>query len=218
MDFESVKLWLTNHIHRQIRNRRMLACLGFVLLPFATVIGILLIYGFLWAIRHHQDRQDEPGIDTTCLWVAFGIVLVMFVINLLISRKTEPEKYYHEDSDADDSVLGHYAHSKKIQLKFFLWIIMTGPRLLTWSIDSLKEISRLKNQDIHSCSALLWLLTIKGRKVPYEQTPRELDWLDVEATLSQLQHFPGVVFLKTPPPGISLTEDLRKAIRAGTPI
>jgi len=218
MDFETVKAWFTNHTNRQIRHRWLLALLGIVLLPFATIVGGLLIYGLLWAITHQSDNRGDGGIDVKCLWITLGIILVMFIINLLIPKKKEAEKYYHEDSDADDSLVGHYANRRKVQAKFFLWIILTGPRLLSWSIFSLKEISRLKKQDAHSCAALLWLLMNKRSKVPYDDIPRELDWLDIETTLAQLQHLSGVLFLKTPPAGISLTDDLRTAIRTGTPI
>ncbi|HEX3102611.1 MAG TPA: hypothetical protein VHQ01_12495 [Pyrinomonadaceae bacterium] len=143
----------------------------------------------------------------------------MFIVNAFIRKKKEPEKFYYEDpEDADDSLLGEHLHRRKIVADFFLWIIFTGPRLLSWSISSLKEISRLKKQDTHSCAGLLWLMLMKHAKVPYDSISKELDWVDVEKTLSEIQHLPGIVFLKNPPPGISMTDDLRTAIRNGTPL
>ena len=97
----------------------------------------------------------------------------------------------------------------------FLWVIFTGPRLIDWVIFSFGEISRLKKQDSHSCAAVLWLLLLKGKKVPYPDIQREFDWIDLEATLSQLSWITGLLHLKSPPPGLSLTEDLRVAIRPG---
>jgi hypothetical protein len=218
MEFETVKLWLANHTNRQIRNRWLLAWLGFILLPVATAVGGLLIYTFLHLVTHQSNNRDDDFKDARCLWITLGIILAMFIINLLIPKKKEPEKYYSEDPEVDDSLVGSYVHRRKVQAKFFLWIILTGSRLLSWSIFSLKEISRLKRQDIHSCAALLWLLMAKRGKVSYDDIPRELDWLDAETTLAQIQDLPGVVFLKNPPPGVSLTDDLRTAIRTGAPI
>jgi MFS family permease len=223
MEFEAVKIWYENHIKRQIRHRWLLAGLGFVLMPFATIVGTALIYGFLFLFAHqsdsiHQPDDQPPALDLKCFWITLGIVLVMFIVNFLIPKKKRPETFYSEEPDVDDSVVGQYVHRRKVVAKLILWIILTGPRLLSWAIFSLKEISRLKKQDTHSCAALLWLLTIKGCKVPYDNIPRDLDWLDVGTTLSQIQDLPGVVFLKNPPPGVSLTDDLRAAIRTGEPI
>lgn len=214
MDFESVKTWLTNYNNKQIGRRWMLAWLGFILLPIATMVGGLLIYGFLWLILHQSER-NAPGFDTTCLWITLAIVLVAFIATLFFQKQKEPETFYHEDAQVEDSLVGHYVNRRKVQAKFFLWIILTGPRLLGWSISSLNEISRLKKQDVHSCAAVMWLSIVKRGKVPYDDLPKELDWLEVEPTLLQLKHIPGILFLKTPPAGISLSDDLRKAIRTG---
>lgn len=219
MDFEAVKLWLANHTSRQIRNRWLLVSLGFVLLPAATVVGGILIYAVLFLISHQSDRDpDITVLDSKILWTTLGIILAMFIINAFIPKKKEPEKFYYEGPEPDDSLIGGYIQRREIVAKFFLWIILTGPRLLSWSTFSLREISRLKKQDVHSCAALLWLMLTKRAKVPYDSISKELDWLDLEATLGQLQHLHGIVFLKNPPPGISMTDDLRSAIRNGTPL
>src|SRR3989442_1596510 len=151
MEFETVKAWLAPHTHHQIRNRWLLAALGLALLPVATVAGAILIYGVLRVITH--DSTD-PRMDVKCFWITLGIVLVMFLINLLIPHQREPEKYYHEDSDVDDSLVGGYVQRRKVQARFFLWIILTGPRLLSWSVFSFRAISRLKKRDTHGCAAL----------------------------------------------------------------
>ncbi|TAL01621.1 MAG: hypothetical protein EPO07_08160 [Verrucomicrobia bacterium] len=215
MEFETVKAWLTRHTRHQIRNRWLLAALGLALLPLATVTGGILIFGLLRVITH--DSTD-PRMDVKCFWITLGIIPVMFLINLLIPQKREPEKYYHEDSAVDDSLVDSYVHRRKVQARFLLWIILTGPRLLSWSLFSFREISRLKKQDTHGCAAVLWLLMVKRSKVTYENIPLELDWVDVEATIAQLRYIPGVLFPKTPPAGVSLSDDLRTAIRTGAPI
>jgi hypothetical protein len=212
MEFEAVKTWLTGQTQKQIRNRWWLAFLGLLLLPIATAAGGGLIYILLLAFTR---RSEDPQIGIKCLWIALGILLVMFVVNFFIPRNKEEETFYSEDEGAPDSLVGAYVHRRKVQGKFLLWIMLTGPRLLSWSVDSFKEISRLKQRDTHSCAALLWLLMTKRKKVPYEDISQELDWLNLEATLVEIQRIPGVLFLKTPPEGLSLTDDLRAAIRTG---
>lgn len=215
MDFETVKAWLVNQTNKQIRNRWLFASLGLVLLPIATAAGGLLIFAF---VRMATRESRDPGIDTERLWITLGIIFVLFIVNLFIPKKEEPETFYSEEGDVPDSLLGSYMHRRKVQGQFILWIILTGPRLLGWSILSFREISRLKRRDTHSCAALLWLLMTKRSKVPYDNIPQELDWLDADTTLSQIKDIPGVLFLKTPPPGVSLSDDLRTAIRTGATI
>ncbi|HTB84717.1 MAG TPA: hypothetical protein VK742_13765 [Candidatus Sulfotelmatobacter sp.] len=219
MEFETVKQWYAGHVKRQIRHRGLLALLGFILFPIGATAGAVIIFGIVSVFFGHRRRYGADGLsDAGCFWATVGIVALMFIVNAFIPRKRGPEKLYSEEADVDDSLAGHYLRGRIVQLEIFLWITLTGPRLLSWSLFSLSEISRLKKQDIHSVGALLWLMLVKRGKVPYDDIPKELDWLDVQTTLAQLEDMPGIVHLKNPPPGISMTDDLRAAIREGTPL
>jgi hypothetical protein len=218
MEFEAVKQWYAGHNNREIRQRRLLVILGFTLLPFGTAVGLMLVYVFLYLFKHHADRHPAGLEDAWCVWLTLGIMAAMFIVNAFIPRQRGPEKLYSEEADIDDSLTGHYVQRGVIQVKFFLWFILTGPRLFSWSLYSLDELSRLKKQDIHAGAALLWLMLAKRGKVPYADIPKELDWLDVHATLEQMRSLPGIVFLQNPPPGISMTDELRSAIRNNTPL
>jgi len=219
VEFETVKQWYADHVKRQIRQRGLLALLGFLLFPVGTTAGAVIIFGIVYVFFGHRRRYGDDGLsDAGCFWVTVGIVAILFIVNAFIPRKRGPEKLYSEEADTDDSFAGHYFQGRKMQAKIFLWIILTGPRLFSWSLFSVQEVSRLKRNDIHSGGALLWLMLVKRGKVPFDDIPKELDWLDVQTTLAQLEDVPGIVFLKTPPPGISMTDDLRTAIRNGTPL
>ncbi|HEU5396683.1 MAG TPA: hypothetical protein VFV81_05910 [Verrucomicrobiae bacterium] len=219
MEFETVKAWLVDHTNREIRRRRMMALLGLILTPFATVVGGILIYSVLFLFRHRSDRDPDIAVlDLKVLLTTVGILAVMFAVNALVRRKKEPEKLYSEEVEVSDSLLDGYVQRQRVVANFFLWIALTGPRLFSWSLFSFREISRLKNADLHGPAALLWLMLAKRAKVPYDSVPRELPWLDLQPALAHLQHLPGIVFLKSPPAGISMTDDLRSAIRNGTAI
>jgi hypothetical protein len=43
---------------------------------------------------------------------------------------------------------------------------------------------------------------------------QQLDWLNLDAVLPDITRIPGIVFLKTPPPGLSLTQDFRDQVRS----
>jgi len=211
MDFESVKAWLARQTGREIRIRWLLACLGILLTPFALIVGIFLLFAFA---RMISKDWNDPNIDVKCIWVALGIMVLLFVVNRFMPR--EKENYYDHD-EPDGSLIGDYTHRKKVQARFLLWILFTGPRLVDWVIFSFRRIYRLKKQDTHSCAALLWLLLLKGRRTPYPDIIRELDWLDLEGTLPQVAWIPGVLCFQTQPPAVTLTDDLRTAIRQGSP-
>jgi heme/copper-type cytochrome/quinol oxidase subunit 2 len=213
MNFEAVKDWLTQQTSKQIRNRWLLAFLGILLTPIALAVSAFLIFII---VRAFNRGSDDPNVDAKCFWITLGIIPVLFVINYFMPSSNEPEKFYHEEPD--DSLVGSYIHRRKTQARFFFWFLFTGPRLISWSIYSFREISRLKALDTHSCAAVLWLLMIKHSKVSYPDIQRELDWLDMDATLPQLARISGVRQLTTPPPGLSLSEDLRTAIRTGASV
>ena len=212
MDFETIKAWLSKQTNRQIRIRWWLALLGLFLTPFGIAVGAFLVFVIAWVSTH--DSSD-PAIDAKCLWIALAGVPVLFVINRFMPRHEGQEKYYHDEPDT--SFVGHYVNREKVKLRFLLWLLFTGPRLVDWWISSFRRIYRLQKQDTHSCAAVLWLLLLKGKRLAYADFQSEFDWLDVEATLPQLAWLPGMLYFKTQPPAVSLTEDLRTAIRQGTP-
>ena len=97
----------------------------------------------------------------------------------------------------------------------FMWTMFTGPRLFIWAASQFRESQRLLAQDTHSCAAVLWLLLCRNKKVPYEDLQTELPWLEMDSAIPQVMTIPGVVRLQTAPAGLSMTQELRDAIRAG---
>ena len=122
--------------------------------------------------------------------------------------------------DAVDALTDRFSPRRRSEVVglLFLWILFTGPRLLDWGLASFREARRWQEMDTHSCAAVLWLLSSRYKKVPYEDFQSELPWLDLPAALMELERVPGILRLQTPPPGLGLTDDLRKAIRTGGPI
>jgi len=209
MDFESVKSWLTRWTERQATHCRWKGIFGLVLTPLALGTGGTLIFFVLWISLH--DQYHHPGNPKTCLWITLGILPCLFIANRFTPRRDLMEERMHEG--APDSFAGDAVERREVLLLTFLWIVFTGPRLVDWALSSFRQMRRAKRMDTHSAAAVLWLALTRGKKVPYEDLQREFDWLDLDTVLPELGQIPGIVFLKNPPPGLSLTQDLRDEIQ-----
>jgi hypothetical protein len=203
MNFEAVKAWYAESVRRRMRNCGIAGVLGILLMPLALALGSALIFGML----HGVGRRRHAMVDsTTALWISLGVIPLMFLLNQAVPRKNFLDRHVEE---------GTRAMRAEVYAQVFLWIVLAGPRLLDWSMASLREQKRLAGVDVHGCAAVLWLLLSRYKKVPYEEIQPAIPWLDIDNTLPQVLAIPGVVALNVPPPGLSLTQDMRDMMRAG---
>ena len=209
MNFESIKAWLAQQTRREVRTRWMFIVLGVVLTPLALIVGTFVI--FVVALFITKDWKD-PNIGIKCLRVAVGSIPVLFLISFLLTRD-QTETYYHEESDG--TLVGSYMYHRKLQMQLLLWVLFTSPRLVEWVFFSFGRIRQLSRQDTHSCAAVLCVLLAKGKRLPYPDIQKALEWLDLENILPQLAWIPGVLFIKSDPPALTVTDELRDAIREG---
>jgi hypothetical protein len=210
MDFEGVKALLTAANIRRARNCRICGVLGIVLGPVALVVAAILVYCILRVFTY--DKLGASG-HVTCLWISAAVIPLMFLGNLVVPRRDLMEE--RMCNGAPDSFIGHETNKGVVIGHLFLWIMFTGPRLFSWASSQFRESKRLLALDTHSCAAVLWLLLCRNKKVPYEDIQTELPWLEMDSAIPQLLTIPGVVRLQTAPAGLSMTQDLRDAIRAG---
>jgi len=209
MNFEAVKAWYTESVRRRIRNCGLAGVFGIILMPFALALAAALVFAILHGFG---QRRDEPMTTTTAVWISLAVIPVMFIGNRCVPRQSLMDKYMDEGAP---SFGGRYGRRGEVYVAVILWILFAGPRLLDWSIASFRERTRLKTVDIHGCSAVLWLLLSRYKKVPYEEIQTAIPWLDMDNTIPQVMAIPGVVALTVAPAGLSLTEDMRKGMRAG---
>ena len=140
-----------------------------------------------------------------CLLICLAIVPCLFIGNRLVPRRDLMEEQLSEGPDR--------SLRRQVVPLLFLWILFAGPRLLDWAIRSFGEARRWKQMDVHSCAAVLWVLMSRTGKVSFDEIREKLAWLDLEAVLPEMKRLEGVVFLKTTPAGLSLTQDFRDQIR-----
>ena len=206
MNFENVKSWFDQWVEKRIGSCRVRAAAGFILTPIALAVALCLVY---WMTRLlTQDRAHNLGSSRTAWWVILVLFPLLFVGNRLVPRRNLMEERMSEGTP------GMFGRQRTL-LYFFMWILFTGPRCLDWALDAIREIKAWRSVDTHSCAAVLWLLLSRPRKVPYEDIQRELDWLNLDVTIPELARIPGILFLKGPPPGLSLTQELRDEARDG---
>ena len=212
MEFEGVKTWLARQAEKQAKTCRLKAVAGFVLAPVALAVATTIVF---WLIRlFTHDGYYNLGDSKTSLWISLAVIPLMFLGNRVMPRRDLMEE--RMSGDATDVALARFGAGRGVVLGLlFMWILFTGPRLTDWALASLRERRRWLQMDTHSCAAVLWLLASRLKKVPYDEIGREIPWLNLDGVMPELARIPGVLRLKAPPPGLALTDDLRKAIGTG---
>jgi hypothetical protein len=210
MDFEGVKTWLGGQARKRAEVCGLKAATGFVLAPVAVWFAAMCVY---WVVKCLLSRRGppQPGDTAICFWFSAAAVPLMFIGNRLTPRRNLMEE--RMESDATDLAMARYGVGRsQVLFALVLWIMFTGPRLVDWGLASARERRQWRAYDAHSCGAVLWLLASRLKKVPYDEIQREIPWLNLDETGPELLKIPGVLKLKTPPPGLGLTDDLRQVI------
>lgn len=205
MDFETIKSWFAKWIGRQIKKCRLLGILGLVLAPLALALATTCVYWLLRLFTH--DAAGNLGNSRKCLLISLAFIPCLFVGNRIARRRDLMEEQLSDGRDG-------FSVRREVVPLFFLWIMFTGPRLFNWALHSFREAQRWQQTDIHSCAAVLWLLLSKPGKVSFDDMQHQLDWLNLDVVLPEVNRISGVVSLKTPPAGLSLTQDFREQVRS----
>lgn len=205
MDFEAVKAWYTESVNRRIGHCRLMGILGLALMPLALALacGFLFCFLFLGSMRRSGSLSTS-----TCIWISLALIPLMFLVNLALPKKNFLDRHVED---------GTRAMKSEVYAQVLLWIIVAGPRLVDWSLNSFREMKWLRERDVHSCAGVLWVLISNYKKVSYEDIQAALPWLDMQATIPLVLTIPGVVQLRTPPEGLSLHQELRNAMLARKP-
>ncbi|MDB6058118.1 MAG: hypothetical protein JWO95_1962 [Verrucomicrobiales bacterium] len=207
MDFDYIKAWLERYNASVMSKCRLCGILGLIIFPIALVAGFILVFVIVGAFT--TDRSGFPRV-AVAFWISLGVMPCLFLGNYLM-RDRRKEKRWNDESA--DSVLDLMILRYKLFFAIIGWVLFTGPRLLSWSLDSFRNARLISQQDTHSCAALLWLLNSRPSRVPLEEIPTILEWLNLESTMPELQKVPGVLYFPGPPAGLTLSTDLRSAIK-----
>jgi hypothetical protein len=94
-------------------------------------------------------------------------------------------------------------------VKMITDLSFSGPRLAAASLRAARKAKRLRQMDVpHAAEVLAVLLSARG-KVTFSELLLQIGHHDPAQVFVPLHDIEGVVFLPSPPQGMSLTQDLR---------
>jgi hypothetical protein len=215
--------WLQK-VARKSTYQYLFGGLGLVLLAAVVLLvtywGIYFViyFGFGWLFPHSHGTR---------MWTIALVLGLVFVGNALVDRHYLQSYSFttgtsHNKPVAIKNPFGGYgstinplapdsAHSF---VKIVADTLCFGPRLMTAAIRLLGGAWRFSKLDVEGCAAVLGFLAGKdGRTVLPEVITAVPPGHDPAAVLKQLHQLDGVLVLKSEPPGLSLTTDLRAELR-----
>lgn len=104
------------------------------------------------------------------------------------------------------------ADSVQTFIRMATTIAFCGPKTIYFGLDMIKKAKRMKTMDFDGCVAVLTVLLHSKTRVPYSEIKTRIPKLDTLSVFAQMEDIHGVLFLDSDPPGLSLSEDLRREL------
>ena len=215
MNVSSVEAWLT----RKVARESALSLLGSVGLFLASALVLFItfwvVYCFLWFIGFQFRHWFAiPHM------VRIGVGLLVLVLLFIGNAQTDPE-YLSEFSltpglTGDQAVVFYLPalgvvspDQTRNAAKMITELGFSGPRLAVAAWRAARKAKRLRQLDVpHAAEVLAVLLSARG-KVSFSELLPQIGKHDPARVFVALHDIEGVVFLQSPPQGMSLTQDLR---------
>ena len=218
MSDERVQIWLEKKLAQDARQNLLLA--------FALLVGAAAVLAFTFAGFYTMSffvfwRVFRFHL-AACWWFAFGGLVLLFIANAFTDREklTEYEVESMDGGPVRTFYLPHVglvsnlnpfsAANAQAFVKILADLVLTGPRLVTVAWQTFKRSGRLRRVDLPVLAYVFTLLLSAGKRVSLAEILSHLGHCDPTLVFQQLHEIDGVVFLNTPPAGISLTADLRQ--------
>lgn len=196
---------------------------GILLVTLAYYLGVCVLWAFLFFFA--------SGIPSTLLvrGLAGLFVLLVFYESWRSTRKLF--EGYSDNPSAGGAALSAALYAAGIgwgprgiiplssgtsrnALRVVADLLCSGPRLLRNTVRHLRRARARSHADIEGCAQVLGALLAANRRVPLENLHRRFPHIELPIVLEQLSWLGGVVFLKSPPQGLTLTESLREELEA----
>jgi len=221
MSDDAVTRWFAETIATERRSAIGVAVAGTAGGLFAYLLTFALTYGAVFFVSLTLLHWSLA----VCFWITVALMVALFFGNLTTAREYL-ESYSFTTGTASDKVvtfavprLGVVSNinplapdSAHSYLKMFVSVLYTGPRLLMGAIHNVRRANRLATLDAAGCGAILSYLLEREKRVPLTEIGGAFPGLSLEALFPQLAEVSGVLFLKSEPPGLSLSTDLRREL------
>lgn len=217
MSDERVQIWLEKKLAREARQHVVLAL---ILLVGATAVLAVTFAGaytmsffVFWRLFRFQ-----VGV---CFWFAAAVIVLLLIVNAFTDHEklTEYEvetldggpvqTFYLPQVGIVSNLNPFSAANAQAQVKILADLVLTGPRLVTAAWQTFKRSGRLRHMDVPVLAFVFTRLLSAGKRVSLAEILPQLGHCDPSLVFQQLHEIEGVVFLNSPPPGISLTADIR---------
>jgi hypothetical protein len=100
-------------------------------------------------------------------------------------------------------------------VKIITDFLYSGPRVMMSAFRTVAKAGRLRKIDVGNCGAVITVLFAAGRKLGFQEITDALgEGFDAARVFPQMADIGGILFLKAEPAGLTLTQELRDAIRA----
>ena len=218
-----VRRWLAQKV-RQERGLSLLAAAALVPAGLLVLwLTVWVIYGIIWFGFSPWLTLTRSGV----MLATSAVVLVIFVSEAIIDRAYHEElKFDAERPGWGGGLLGvvfvgtfggwpmrpvgpQTVHSF---VKLLVTALLLGPRLLAAAWKLVQRAQRLRTLDVAGCSRVLAMLLAAEGRVPLRALVEAHPDLDAQQILPQLREMGGVVYLPSPPEGLTLAPTLADEI------
>jgi hypothetical protein len=215
-----VQSWLEKKLAREARENLILAFV--ILIGAAAVLAVTfaLFYTFSFFVFWRVFRFHLALL----WWVTFGGVVLLFIANRFSDREElttlevesmdgGPVQTFYLPQVGMVSNLNPFSPTNaRTGVKIIADLLLTGPRLVAAAWETFKRSGRLRTMDVPVLAEVFAKLISAGKRVSLAEILLQLGHCDPSLVFRQLREIEGVVFLNTPPAGISLTAELREEI------
>lgn len=186
------------------------------LLRAAAAMGLSLVILFctFWFFYYPVDFAVSQlwGHSVKISLLIGAGVFVLYVIASLMVRPAHMKRELHGSEPDEVGVVN------VMEARLYATIISYGPHLFLETFRLIGEAGRLAAFDVDGCAPVLAVLSKADARLAYEEIlPVIPTGHDANDVVEHLRLLDGVLFLKSDPPGLSLTSAFRKELRSLRP-
>jgi hypothetical protein len=218
---EAIEQWIKHKIKNKILVSGLLGIFAFV----GGIVILLFTFWMIYLVVMIGTAWLFPMSHTVLCVVALILIGLLFWGNARTSREyltdysfttgtvsNEIVTFYIPGLGVGSNINPLAPDSMHSGIKGIVDILYTGPRVLTFSVKNLLSIYSLVKLDVSGCTKVIDLLFKAQQKLPFTQIASELPGLNFCKVFTDLKYLDGVIFLSTPPPGLSLNDTVVQEI------
>ncbi|MDB6124430.1 MAG: hypothetical protein JWQ71_3423 [Pedosphaera sp.] len=213
-----IKKWLRRRMLQESLINLGLAILSFSfgLGVFAFTLGGVCILAFI----AYPDKKDlvnwlyNGTASRSVSMMVIGALAAMVVILMFVGNAINQR-------GADEMPYGPARRGRKYRSnsvfsmgKSFADALYIGPSLLIAAMGFLRQSVRQDRLEVENCAKILSILLTRNSRFSFAELTRQSNISNTMRVVPQLMEIEGVVFLKSDPPGLSLTAELREELFA----